>query len=49
MKAGEDPEYIENLKAMGTSELVPLPPKEYRKEFERLYSVTEKYKKYLKK
>lgn len=49
VKAGEDPEYIENLKAMGTSELVPLPPKEYRKEFERLYSVTEKYKKYLKK
>jgi tripartite-type tricarboxylate transporter receptor subunit TctC len=47
-KAAADPEYIENLKTMGTSELVPLPPKEYRKEFERLYSVTEKYKKYFK-
>lgn len=47
-KAVADPEYVENLKAMGTSELVPLPPKEYKKEFERLYTVTEKYKKYLK-
>ncbi len=46
--AAADPEYRENLKAMGTSELVPLAPKEYRKEFERLYSVTDKYKKYFK-
>lgn len=48
-KAGRDPQYVEQLKAMGTSELVPLNPREYRKEFERLYSVAEKYKKYLKK
>ncbi len=47
-KAAADPGYVENLKAMGTSDLVPLGPREYRKEFERLDSVLQKYKKYLK-
>jgi tripartite-type tricarboxylate transporter receptor subunit TctC len=46
-KAGEDPEYNAKLKETGTSEHVPLPPKEYKQEFQRLYSVAEKYKKYL--
>jgi tripartite-type tricarboxylate transporter receptor subunit TctC len=49
IKAGEDPEYVTKLKETGTSELVPLSPKEYKQEFHRLYSVTEKYKKYLRK
>lgn len=47
-KAVEDPEYVEKTKAVATSDLVPLSPKEYRKEFERLHAVAEKYKKYLK-
>jgi tripartite-type tricarboxylate transporter receptor subunit TctC len=47
-KAVQDPEYLEKMKTLGTSEIVPLPPREYRKEFERLLTVAEKYKKYLK-
>ncbi len=49
VKAGQDPEYVARLKETATSELVPLPPKEYKKEFERLHVVSERYKKYLKK
>lgn len=47
-RAIEDPEYLEKTKELATSDLVPLSSKEYRKEFERLYALAEKYRKYLK-
>lgn len=47
-KAVKDPDYLEWLKKVATTEFIPLSSKEYRKEFERLYTVVEKYKKYLK-
>lgn len=47
-KAVTDKEYLEWFKKTATAELLPLHAREYRKEFERLYSLTEKYKKYLK-
>jgi len=47
-KALEDREYLEKIKGVATYDLVPLPSKEYRQEFERLWTLTEKYKRYLK-
>ncbi len=47
-KAVEDPEYLKWLNRVATSELIPLTSNEYRKEIERLFVLTEKYKKYLK-
>jgi tripartite-type tricarboxylate transporter receptor subunit TctC len=48
VKAAADKEYVEWFKKTATADLLPLPAKEYKKEFERLYHLTEKYKKYLK-
>jgi tripartite-type tricarboxylate transporter receptor subunit TctC len=47
-KSLETPEFLDWLNKVSTSDLVPLSSKEYRKEFERLVGVAEKYKKYLK-
>jgi len=47
-KAIEDREYLERIKGVATYDLVPLSSKEYRQEFERLSTLTEKYKRYLK-
>jgi tripartite-type tricarboxylate transporter receptor subunit TctC len=47
-RAVEDKEYLEWLNKVATAELVPLSSKEYKKEIERLFTVAEKYKKYLK-
>ena len=46
-KAVEDPEYQKMIKTKGgTTELVPLSSKEFKKEFDRVYAEMEKYKKY---
>jgi tripartite-type tricarboxylate transporter receptor subunit TctC len=46
-KAVEDPEYQKMIKTKGgTTEIVPLPSKEFKKEFDRVYSEMEKYKRY---
>ncbi len=47
-KSIENPEYLDWHKRVSTSDLVPLASKEYRKEFERIHTLAEKYRKYLK-
>ncbi len=47
-KAAVDREYVEWFKKTAVAEPLPLTAGEYRKEFERLYVLAEKYKKYLK-
>ena len=47
-KSAENPEYLEWHKKVSTSDLIPLSSKDYRKEFERIHSLAEKYRKYLK-
>jgi tripartite-type tricarboxylate transporter receptor subunit TctC len=47
-KAVQDPGYLEWLNKAATTELTPMDPQEFKKEFERLSALTQKYKKYLK-
>jgi len=47
-KASFDPDYQKWIKKVATSDFVPLNAKEYQKEFNRLWNLAEKYRKYLK-